>query len=199
MICARGALCAAGLTVLRVRRVGTIGAVAFRYLRLRDHRQKVGVRPDAERELRTRRRLLRRKYLSRSRPHAAAAEPPSSALYRHGAGGGSSGAGGARTGTGWRRYRGSYGHAHEQTMARHRPLGLRGLAFLRARAESPGGQPNSFAELLGSCHSPWTDANHGSATAPLADHPRAPGPATARFTSADRCRPNAPPFPRNSP
>ena len=54
-------------------------------------------------------------------------------------------------------------------MARYRPLDLGGLAFLRARARSLGGGPTPIAERLGACHSPCTDANHGSATATLAD------------------------------
>jgi len=57
MICARGALRAGGLTVSRVRRLGTIDAVGSRCLRSRDYRQKAGVRPVAKRGLRTRRRL----------------------------------------------------------------------------------------------------------------------------------------------
>jgi hypothetical protein len=79
MICARRALCAGGLTASRVRRVGTIAAVGSRCLRSRDHRQKVGVRRVAERGLRTRKRLLRRKWLLGSRPHAAAGGLSSSA------------------------------------------------------------------------------------------------------------------------
>jgi hypothetical protein len=70
MICARGALCAGGLTVSRVRPVGIIGAVGSRCLRSRDYRQKAGVRPVAKRGLRTRRRPLPRKYLLWSRPQA---------------------------------------------------------------------------------------------------------------------------------
>jgi hypothetical protein len=172
MICARGALRAGGRTVSPVRQVGTIGAVGFRCLRSRHYRQRAGVRRGAERELRTRRRLRRTKYLSRSRPHAAAAGRPSSAGYPlpgQGADGRSTGEGGVRAFTACRLLGGSYGHAHEKNMARHRPLDLGGLAFLRARARSPGGGPSPIAERLGACHSPWTDANHGSATATLAD------------------------------
>jgi hypothetical protein len=171
MICARAALRAGGLTVSRVRPVDTIGAVGFQCLRSRDYPQKAGVRPVAERRLRTRRRLLLRKHLSRSRPRAAAAGLPSSARYLrhwHGAGGRTSGAGGARAFTVCRPLSGSYGHAHEQNVARHRPLDLRGLAFLRARARGPGGGPTPFAEPLGSCNSPWADAHRGSARTALA-------------------------------
>jgi hypothetical protein len=157
--------------VSRVRPVGIIGAVGCRCSRSRDYPRKAGERPVAARELRTRRRPIWRKQLSRSRPRAAAAGLPSSARYPlHGqvAGGRPSGAGRARAFTACRPVSGRYGHAHEQNLARHRPLDLGGLAFLRARARSPGGGLTLFTELLGSCHSPWPDADHGSARATLA-------------------------------
>jgi hypothetical protein len=167
MICARGALCAGGLTVSRVPRVGTIGAVGSRCLRSRDHRRKAGVRPVAVSGLRTRRRLLGRKSPSQSRGHAAAAGLPASARYPslvQGIGGRPR-ASGARAFQACRPFR---RHAHEQYVAQHRPLDLRALGFLRARARSSGGESTPFAELLGSCHSPWPDAHHGCARATLA-------------------------------
>ena len=171
MICARGALFAAGPMVSRVRPVGIIGAVGSRCLRSRGYPKKAGVRPVAERELRTRRRLFWRKHLSRWRPRAAAAGITSGVRYPlngHGAGGRPSGASGARAFTACRPPRGSPGYAHDQNIAWHRPLDLGSLASLRARARSPGGGPTPFAELLGSCHGPWPDADHSSARATLA-------------------------------